>query len=74
MPIRPLALPRDLIPMADMLVEAFQYPDHPEWSIQSDEQRQIVESLRRMAPHLAARPRSARDLALAARHPPRVRL
>jgi hypothetical protein len=34
--------------MADMLVDAFQYPEHPEWSIQSDEQRQIVESLRRM--------------------------
>jgi len=48
MPTRPLALPRDLIPVADMLVEAFQYPDHPEWGVQSDEQRQIVESLRRM--------------------------
>ncbi len=48
MPIRPLALPKDLIPMADMLVEAFQYPDHPEWSIQSDEQTQIVATLRRM--------------------------
>ena len=48
MPIRPLALPRDLIPIADMLVDAFQYPEHPEWSIQSDEQRQFVQSLRRM--------------------------
>jgi ribosomal protein S18 acetylase RimI-like enzyme len=48
MPVRPLALPKDLITMADMLVDAFQYPDHPEWSIQSDEQTQIVATLRRM--------------------------
>lgn len=46
--IRPLALPGDLLPAADMLVRTFQYPDHPEWGIQSDEQQQLVESIRRM--------------------------
>jgi len=49
MSIRPLVLPRDLLPAADMLVRTFQYPDHPEWDIQSDEQQQIAESIRRMS-------------------------
>jgi ribosomal protein S18 acetylase RimI-like enzyme len=48
MPIRSLSLPRDLLPAADMLAKAFQYPDHPEWGIQSDEQEQLVETIRRM--------------------------
>jgi len=48
MSIRPLALPGDLLPAADMLVGTFQYPDHPEWGIQSDEQQQLVETIRRM--------------------------
>jgi len=48
MPMRPIALPRDLLPAADMLVRAFQYPDHPEWGVQSDEQEQLVDSIRRM--------------------------
>jgi ribosomal protein S18 acetylase RimI-like enzyme len=48
MPMRPFALPRDLLPAADMLVRAFQYPDHPEWGVQSDEQGQLVDSIRRM--------------------------
>lgn len=48
MPIRPLRLPQDLLPAADMLVKTFQYPDHPEWGVQSDEQAAIVDSIRRM--------------------------
>lgn len=48
MPMRPLVLPNDLSNAADMLVRSFQYPDHPEWGVQSDEQEQIVESMRRM--------------------------
>lgn len=47
MPMRPLALPSDMLPAADMLVKSFQYPDHPEWGVQSDEQQGIVESMRR---------------------------
>jgi ribosomal protein S18 acetylase RimI-like enzyme len=48
MPARPLRLPKDLIPAADMLVKTFQYPDHPEWGVQSDEQEQAVRMIRRL--------------------------
>jgi ribosomal protein S18 acetylase RimI-like enzyme len=48
MPIRPLRLPQDLLPAADMLMKTFQYPDHPEWGIESDEQEQLVGMIRRM--------------------------
>ena len=48
MPIRPLRLPQDLIPAVDMLMKTFQYPDHPEWGFQSDEQEQLVGMIRRM--------------------------
>ena len=48
MSIRPLRLPQDLIPAADMVTRAFQYPDHPEWGIESDEQEQLVGMIRRM--------------------------
>ncbi len=48
MPIRPLRLPADLIAAADMVTRAFQYPDHPEWGIASDEQEQLVGMIRRM--------------------------
>jgi len=48
MSVRPLRLPQDLIPAAEMLVKTFQYPDHPEWGVQSDEQEQLVDSIRRI--------------------------
>ncbi len=48
MPMRPLRLPQDLAPAADLLVRMFQYPDHPEWSVQSDEQDQVVDAIRRL--------------------------
>lgn len=48
MPMRPIALPEDLLPAADMLMKTFQYPDHPEWGIESDEQEQLVGMIRRM--------------------------
>jgi ribosomal protein S18 acetylase RimI-like enzyme len=48
MPIRPLRFPEDLIPAADMVTKAFQYPDHPEWGIEPDEQEQLVGMIRRM--------------------------
>lgn len=48
MPARPLRLPQDLVPAAEMLMRTFQYPDHPEWGVQSDEQEQLVDSVRRI--------------------------
>jgi ribosomal protein S18 acetylase RimI-like enzyme len=53
MAVRALKLPDDLLPLAEMLVRTFQYPENPEWSIQSDEQEDIareIRSLRRLWP------------------------
>lgn len=53
MTIRALKLPGDILPLADMLVKTFQYPENPEWSIQSDEEDDIareIKSLRRLWP------------------------
>jgi len=55
MSMRPIELPQDLKPLTGMLVRTFQYPDHPEWSLQQDEQEDIVQmirSLRRLWPLL----------------------
>ena len=43
MTIRALSLPKDLLPLENMLVRTFQYPENPEWSIQADEEDGIVE-------------------------------
>ncbi|MCX6101550.1 MAG: GNAT family N-acetyltransferase [Candidatus Bipolaricaulota bacterium] len=48
MSMRPLDLSRDLVPGADVLVRSFQYPDHPEWGVQSDEQEKLVDFIHRM--------------------------
>ena len=53
MTMRALRLPGDLLPLADMLVETFQYPENPEWSVQADEEEDIsreIRSLRRLWP------------------------
>lgn len=53
MTIRALKLPGDLLPLEDMLVRTFQYPENPEWGIQADEEDDIareIKSLRRMWP------------------------
>ena len=55
MTIRALKLPGDLLPLADMLVETFQYPENPEWSVQADEEEDIsreIRSLKRIWPLL----------------------
>jgi len=46
MPMRPIRFPGDLLPMGDMLVETFQYPENPEWSIQTDEAEDIAQTVR----------------------------
>ncbi|MFC2083152.1 GNAT family N-acetyltransferase [Candidatus Bipolaricaulota bacterium] len=53
MTIRALRLPGDLLPLADMLVKTFQYPENPEWGIQADEEDDIareIKTLRRLWP------------------------
>ena len=44
MSIRTLRLPDDLEPLSEMAAEMFQYPDHPEWSVQADEVESIAAS------------------------------
>lgn len=53
MTIRALSLPKDLVPLENMLVRTFQYPDNPEWGIQADEKEDIssqIRTLRKMWP------------------------
>ncbi|TFH09916.1 MAG: GNAT family N-acetyltransferase [Candidatus Atribacteria bacterium] len=53
MTIRALRLPSDLMPLEDMLIRTFQYPENPEWSIQADEEEDIsreIKTLRRLWP------------------------
>jgi ribosomal protein S18 acetylase RimI-like enzyme len=57
MPIRAIALPRDLTILSGMVIETFQYPENPEWSVQDDQQEKLVEGiagLRRMWPLIRA--------------------
>lgn len=37
MPIRPLKLPDDLEHIYTLIIEAFRYPENPEWNIDPDE-------------------------------------
>ena len=49
MTLRALQIPADLVPVADMVVESFQYPENPAWSVQTDEKEQIVSGIRNVA-------------------------
>jgi GNAT superfamily N-acetyltransferase len=46
MSVRFMQLPGDLVPLADLLVETFQYPENPAWSVQTDERDQLVDSMK----------------------------
>ncbi|MBU1050345.1 GNAT family N-acetyltransferase [Candidatus Bipolaricaulota bacterium] len=46
MTIRELKMPNDLLPLADMLVETFQYPENPAWSVQADDEEDISREIR----------------------------
>lgn len=53
MELRPIDLPRDLTPLGDMLYDTFQYPENPQWSVQTDEKEEIshmLKSFRRIWP------------------------
>lgn len=49
MSLRALQLPADLVPVADMVVDSFQYPENPAWSVQTDEKEQLVNGIRNVA-------------------------
>ena len=53
MEIRPIRLPHDLSSLGGMICDTFQYPENPEWSVQTDEKEQIshvIGSFRRLWP------------------------
>ena len=41
MELRPLEWPRDLTSLGEMICDTFQYPENPEWSVQTDEKEEI---------------------------------
>ena len=45
MSIRPLQFPADLLPLSEMLPESFKYPENESWSVQSDEQEDLVSTI-----------------------------
>ncbi len=49
MPIREIQLLGDLIPLGEMLMDTFKYPENPEWSVQSDEQEDLAETVKNLA-------------------------
>lgn len=53
MELRLIRLPHDLSPLGEMICNTFQYPENPEWSVQTDEKEHIVhvtKSFRRLWP------------------------
>lgn len=56
MGLRPFNLHRDTPVLAEVLPRAFQYPDHPEWSLETDQLESLLDSLaalRRLRPVIA---------------------
>jgi len=39
--LRPIKFSRDLTSLVEMICDTFQYPETPEWSVQTDEKEQI---------------------------------
>jgi ribosomal protein S18 acetylase RimI-like enzyme len=48
MNIRTFQLPQDLDVMNTLIMEGFEYPDHPEWSIQADEKEGMLDRVKGM--------------------------
>jgi ribosomal protein S18 acetylase RimI-like enzyme len=46
MTIRQLKLPEDLLRLIDIAAETWNYPDHPEWSVQQDEEESMADSMK----------------------------
>jgi ribosomal protein S18 acetylase RimI-like enzyme len=45
MTMRLIKLPADLAPLGEMLGQTFQYPENEAWSVQTDEQEQLVDAI-----------------------------
>ncbi len=46
MSMRPIVLPGDLTTLTELVVEIFQYPENPNWSVQTDERDQLVDGMK----------------------------
>ncbi len=45
MPIRPFILPKDLDIMNSLVMDGFQYPENPAWSVQEDEKEGMIDRI-----------------------------
>ncbi|MBN1483396.1 MAG: GNAT family N-acetyltransferase [Chloroflexia bacterium] len=45
MSIRSIKLPEDLVRIGEIAAEVWHYPDHPEWSVQLDEEESLADSM-----------------------------
>ncbi|HEY45900.1 MAG: hypothetical protein AMJ88_12010 [Anaerolineae bacterium SM23_ 63] len=48
MPMRPLQLPNDFLPMAETILDTWQYPENPEWGLQQDEQESMIDGMKNL--------------------------
>jgi len=46
MALRPIRLPEDFTELGGMICDTFQYPENPDWSVQTDEKEQIGHAVR----------------------------
>ena len=46
MSIRTLKLPHDLLRITEIATETWNYPDHPEWNVQPDEEESLADSMK----------------------------
>lgn len=46
MELRLIELPRDFTEIGEMIADTFQYPENPEWSVQTDEKEQLTHAVR----------------------------
>ena len=49
MPIRDIQFPADLVPVGDIVVDTFQYPENPDWGVQADEQEDFAAMVKNLA-------------------------
>ena len=49
MTMRLIRWPADIMPVVEMTVESFQYPENEAWSVQTDEKEQLVDGMKNVA-------------------------
>lgn len=49
MAMRLIRWPADIMPVVEMIVDSFQYPENEAWSVQTDEAEQLVDGMRNVA-------------------------